>query len=98
VKINQFFNLVWGKARPVLNEIFSLFFEAVIKGFLTDSWDIVKQEVYQLSASDLPNDDKRREAAKRIKAQLIERGIVAKDALINLAIELAVQWVVKYKK
>lgn len=98
MKIGQWFAVVWGRIGPALNEVFSILFEAVIKGFLSDSWEIAKEEVFQLSASDLPNDEKRREAAKRLKARLIERGLTARDSLINLVIELAVQAVIKYKR
>lgn len=53
--------------------------------------DIALEVIEELSDMNLSNEAKRKEAFVRIKDYAIKEGIEAKDSVINLVIEMAVQ-------
>ncbi len=81
------FKKIWNFFKPVA--------KIVIKGILAIALgalkDVAIQTVTELGNGNLSNEDKRKEAFKRIKNYAITRGIDAKDSAINFAIETALQ-------
>lgn len=71
------------------------FIKPVVLAFLSDvGSDLAEVALYAvktLAESDLSDEEKRDQAVELIKAKLKEKGKEAKDSLINLAIEIAVQ-------
>jgi len=59
--------------------------------------DFAISVVILLNSRDLTNEEKRKEAFKQIKEEAIKRGLKVKDSIINLLIELAVQYVKNIK-
>lgn len=57
--------------------------------------DIALSIVEELSHSNLSNDEKRKEAFIRIKSKAELKGIEVTSSLINMAIEMAVQYLKK---
>ena len=70
------------------------FLKQVISGsveiILAELKDVAIQVVGELNLENLKDEEKQREAFKRIKGYAITNGIEARDFIINLAIELAV--------
>lgn len=80
---------------------FKEFLAALFKGALEIALaalkDIAIQAVTQVAADPkiLTNEDKRKEAAKIVAEYAKGRGIEAGDSVVNLAVELAVQYIKK---
>ena len=53
--------------------------------------DFANKAVSELNVATITNEERRKQAFDKIKAYAIENGITARDSLINLLIELAVQ-------
>jgi hypothetical protein len=76
---------------------------AIFKEFIAEALPIVKQiiivalkeialeAVLKAQNTNLSDDEKRKQAFKEIKAYAIAKGIGARDSLINLMLELALQ-------
>jgi len=86
--------------KKLFNKLFKIFNDFIKKVF-TDSTQLIIAElkdyaisvVATLKNSDLKNEEKRKEAFKLIKAEAKKRKIKIKDSLVNLIIELAVQYI-----
>ena len=70
-------------------------FSGSVEFMLAQLKDIAIVVVTDLSKTDLTSSQKRQEAFKKIKRYVKEQGMNVKDSLINLAIELAVQYIKK---
>jgi len=87
-KIKSFFSAVLRNFRNMLKVIFSGATEVI----LAQLKDIALQAVTELENTDLTNDNKRKEAFKRIGDYAKGKKITVTSSLINLAIELALQY------
>ncbi len=81
---NSMIRSLWG----LLKQIFSGTVEIVVAQLM----DIAKKTIADLDVETLTNEEKRKEAFKLIAEYAKAHGIIAKDSIINLAIELAVAW------
>ena len=85
--IKGFFNKFVQIFKVFLSEALSIAKQIIIAQLK----DIALQIVTELSQTDMSNTDKRNAAFKKIKDYATLKGIEAKDSLINLTIELALQ-------
>lgn len=80
-----------------LRAIFKSFIEAAIPAItqilLAEFKDYAIDIVTRLASMDLTNEDKRKEAFKAIKQESILRGKNLSDSLINLLLEIALQFI-----
>jgi len=92
-KIKAWFSPLIAKFREFLKAIFQGATEIVLASLK----DIAIRVVQEVAAdpSIITDEDKRKAAFKRIQQYAVTEGIEAKDSLINLAIELAVQYLKK---
>ena len=89
--IKEFFSMLWNKIR---NLFLSFVKEAVgqlTQKLVVELKDFAVQTVLDLENSDLTDNEKRKEAFKRIVAEAKTRGLTYTDSAINFLIELAVQ-------
>lgn len=88
--ITNFFNPILRRFREFIKALFSGALEIV----LAQLKDIAQQMVQEVEndPSIITDEAKRAEAIRRIKLYAAAQGIEAKDSIIALAIELAVQW------
>ena len=84
--MNTVFKLFLSYLWPYIRTIFVALAASLTKELVESARDIVKE----LSNSGLSNDEKRALAFKRIKEELKETGLEAKDSIINLLIETLV--------
>lgn len=84
--IKNMFNKFIKACKDLLNLAFPLARQVII-GQLKD---IALNAVKELSTADLNNEEKRKEAFKRIKDYALNNAIPARDSLINALIELTV--------
>jgi len=66
-------------------------FSGATEIILAELKDVALASVRRLAKTDLSNEEKRKQAFKDIKAYAKRNGIRARDSIVNLAIELAVQ-------
>ena len=88
---------LWGKIAGLFkkvdfNAILSAVFTAAIKLLLGKAFDTALEIVTSVSKDDLTDEEKRSKAFGDIKAKLIENGLELKDSLVNLLIEIVVQY------
>jgi len=81
--IATFFSRVFNLVKPAVNKLATEVGELVL--------DYAIAVVSDLEAEDLLNEEKREIAANRIRGQLKDKGLEARESLINYAIETAVQ-------
>lgn len=81
---NKLFRELW--------ELIKLILSGVKGEILAQLKNIAVKVVQELNDTDLSNEQKRKEAFKRIAEYANQEGIQAKDHLINLAIELALAY------
>lgn len=98
MKIREFFSSIFTFLKTSFEKALPVIFDQFIKGSINAIWDTTKEEVYKLSASDLTNEEKRKAAYEAVKAKALAEGKFVSDALVNLAIELAVAFFKKYKR
>jgi hypothetical protein len=82
---------IFSKAIQAFRELLALALPEVKQIILGALKDIAINAVTQLDGLDLNNDQKRKTAFEQIKNYALAHGMDAKDSLINLAIELALQ-------
>ena len=87
--IKRFFNILLRSFWSVLKTIFT----GAVELLLAQLKDIAIQTVSELENTDLTNEQKRTEAFKRIGEYAKGKGLQVKDSLINLIIEIALQYV-----
>lgn len=85
-RIANFFNAAVRKLRTFLNALLEGGLELALAGIQ----EIANQVVTELNYENLTNDEKRKEAIKRISERALAQGNSVKESLIRLAIELAV--------
>ncbi len=88
-RLKLFFVRVGAVLKNVLKSVFSVVSKQLIDELLDFAITICKD----LDAEDLTSSEKRKEAFKSIKAEATERGLDLRDSLVNLLIELAVNYV-----
>jgi len=99
MKIGQFFGKLFGFLIDVFGNVLKTIFDQVLREFLSDIWDIVVSEVSNLdSIPDLLDGEKRQRAFENIRDRIKAEGMNVKDSVVNLAIELAVQYLKKLKR
>ncbi len=86
----------FSKLFSTVAKIFQSFIDAVFtqasKIIVAELKEIAIEIVAEIGSTDLSNEEKRNEAFTRIKESAKEKGLEARDSLINLIIELAVQY------
>lgn len=95
MKIGQFFKMLFGKVKSYLEEVLPVVFDTVVKKQLGEHWPAIQSAVIQIDSLTLSNDEKRKAAFDKIKGHLKTLGKDLSDGLINLGIELAVQYLRK---
>jgi hypothetical protein len=92
--VKALFSKVWASLREFLKQVFTQSVEQVLAAIK----DIAVQAVSEIENSTTLTDEQKRKAAfDKIKAYAIEKGIGAKDRIINLAIELALTYIKNIK-
>lgn len=84
---NSLVRALWG----MLKQIFS----GSVEMILAQIKDFTFKTVQELDTATLTNEEKRKKAFRKIKRYAKEEGIAIRDSLINLAIEIAVQYLKK---
>lgn len=88
------------KAFRRIGRIFKQFigqvFDRAAKIFIAEMKDIGIAVVKELAGTDMTNEEKRKAAFKRLKKVAIENGHDAKDSLINLLIEMSLQYTKRF--
>lgn len=82
---NSLIRSLWGLLKTI--------FTGATELILAQLKDIAIEAVEELSKTDMTNEEKRTEAFKRISTYAMTKGINAKESLINLVIEIAVQYI-----
>ena len=85
--INFFFNRFVGIFKLFISEVLSVAKQIAIAQLK----DIATYAVTEMQSTNMSNEDKRKAAFQKIKNYAVEKGVNAKDSLINLTIELALQ-------
>ena len=88
-RIKLFFVRVGVVLKSVLKSVFSVVSKKIIDELLDFSITVCKN----LDAEDLTSSNKRKEAFQSIKDEATRRGLDIRDSLINLLIELAVNYI-----
>jgi len=88
-RIKAFFVKAGSVLKNVLKTIFVVFSKEIIDELL----DFAISICGELDGKDLSSSDKRKEAFKAIKDEATVRGMNLRDSLINLLIELAVNYI-----
>lgn len=90
---------MWKWVENILNSLLKIFkifiedcFDKATKILIAEFKDFAVSVVSELKGQDLSNEEKRAEAFKRIKEKVKESGKDMGDSLINMLIELAVQY------
>ena len=81
------------KAGTVLKNVFTTIFAALSKQVIDEMLDFAISICSELDIKDLASSDKREEAFKAIGDEAKVRGLSLRDSLINLLIELAVNYI-----
>lgn len=85
--IKRWFSSLLRNFWNVIKEIFSGAIEIALASLI----EIAKEVVSDISLSTLTNEEKRKEAFDRVREYALSKGLDARESIINLAIELAVQ-------
>jgi len=80
-----------------LKEFIKIAIPQVVAIIFLDLKNFAIQVVEELELEDISNEDKRKQALKKIKKEAKKRGFELKDRVINLLIELAINYI-KNKK
>lgn len=88
-KVKTFFSKLWGTLRDFLSNVFTATTSVVV----SELKGIAINTVKELSSTDLSDDKKREQAFDAIYNYAIDEGLNVKDSVINLVIEMAVQYV-----
>lgn len=87
----SFWNLLGGLFRSVALNILWTLLSSSFGKILESATELAQVVTSELAADNvLSNEEKRKEAAARIKARLVAEGVEVRDFIVNLAIELAV--------
>jgi len=94
------FKEIWKKIKRILKGIYCELKEfirtaipQVVAVIFLDLKDFAIQIVTQLEFEDLTNEEKRKTAAQMIKEEAKKRGFELKDRIVNLLIELALNYI-----
>jgi len=93
MKLGEFFISLFGFFRNPLKAILKRIFTQVVVAFFNQSWKIVLEEVAKFnSITDVTNAKKRDAVFKSAKKRIADAGIDVKDSVLNLVIEMAVNY------
>jgi len=92
-KIKNVFVSVWGQVKEFLKTAIP----QVVAIIFLDLKDFAIQVVSELELKDISNEEKRKQALEKIKEEAKKRGFELKDRIVNLLIELALNYI-KNKK
>jgi len=98
-RLSDFFGKLASFFISAFADILKTIFDQVLRGVLANMWSIVVQEIARLERfPDLLDEEKRKKAFDAIKQRLKDEGLEGRDAVVNLSIELAVQYMKRLRR
>ena len=90
-----FLSNLWNKIAGFLgsldiDKLLKRIFTQAVKLLLAQLWEIAEAAIKEAAQTGLSNEEKRKLAFENIKKIVGEKGLEARDSLINLVIELAI--------
>ena len=93
MKIRQWFQMIWNKMVRAFKSFIDAAIPLVTQILLAEFKDLAINIVGTLQNTELSNEEKRKQAFIEIKTEVTRRGKSLSDSLINLLIELSLQYI-----
>ena len=89
----NWFKRLWNRLVRIFKKFIDIAIPIITQMLIAEFKDFAINAVDKIQSTDLSNSEKREEVFKEIKTEALSRGKTLSDSVINLLIELALQYI-----